>query len=55
MYEDFHYKVKTVVRPSYLYDGNPDIGKLVLLYADDTQSYVRRKETYRNHYFSFDK
>ena len=32
MYGDFHYKDMTVVRPSYLYNGNPYIGKTASLY-----------------------
>ena len=33
-YGDFHYKDKTVLRPSYLYDGNPYTGKTIYLYWD---------------------
>ena len=34
MYEDSHYKDKTVMRPSYLYDGNSYTGKTTSLYWD---------------------
>ena len=33
-YEDFHYKDETVVRPSYLYNGNSYTGKTTPLYWD---------------------
>ena len=33
-YRDSYYKVEMVVRPSYLYDGNPYTGKTVSLYWD---------------------
>ena len=34
----FHYKDKTVVRPSYLYYGNPNTGKMTSLYWDGPQN-----------------
>ena len=34
MYGDFHYKDKTDVRQSYLYNGNPYTGKTTSLYWD---------------------
>ena len=34
MYEDFHYTDMTVMRLSYLYDGNPCTGKMTTLYWD---------------------
>ena len=41
-YGDFHYKDKTVVKPSYLYNGNPYIGKTAVtsLYWDGPQNFV---------------
>ena len=33
-YGDFHYKDKTIVRASYLYNGSPYIGKTTNLYWD---------------------
>ena len=35
-YGDFHYKYKTVVRPSYSYNGNPYTGKTASFYWDAT-------------------
>ena len=31
-YEDLHYNNKLVVRPSYLYSGNPYTGKMIFVY-----------------------
>ena len=31
----FHYKDKTMVRPSYLYNGNPYVGNIVSVYWYD--------------------
>ena len=31
-YGDYHYKDKTVIRPSYLYNGNPCVGKMASWY-----------------------
>ena len=36
-YGDFHYKDKTVVRPSYFYNGNSYTGKKISLYWDALQ------------------
>ena len=33
-YGNFHYEEKTVVRPSYLYNGNRYAGKMMLLYQN---------------------
>ena len=45
MYVDFHHKDKTVVKPSYLYNGNPYTGKTVYLYCD---SPLESKSPYTN-------
>ena len=37
-YGDFHYKDKAVVRPSYIYNGNPYTGKTASLYWDTRHS-----------------
>ena len=37
IYGDFYYKDKTVMRPSYLYNGNPYTGKTAYLYWDNPQ------------------
>ena len=40
-YGNFHYKEKTVVRKSYLYNGNPYIVKMASLYWDSPLEYFR--------------
>ena len=37
VYMDFRYKDKTVMRPSYLYNGNPYTGKAVFLYRNSAR------------------
>ena len=51
LYGDSHYKDKMVVRPSYLYNGNPYTGKMIYLYWDVPQpvrSQNVRKSPYTN-------
>ena len=40
--EDFHYKDKMVMRPSYLYNGNPYTGKTTSLYWDASLNVLNR-------------
>ena len=39
-YRDFHYKDKTGVRPSYLYNGNSYTGKMMSLYCWDSLRFI---------------
>ena len=38
IYVDLHYKYKTVMKPAYLYNGNPYTGKKTSLYWDNPQT-----------------
>ena len=50
-YRDFHYKDKTVVRPSYLYNGNSYSGKTTSVHWHGPRSLAIQNKTYELNWY----